>query len=199
MFRGQWERTKRGGVDVVFLGDSITQGWGDVEAADSHWKRSHATLTFVNYGVGGDTTRQLLWRIDHGLFDGLTPKLVVVNIGTNNLYDDANGGTDEEIAEGVAAAVARVRSTAPGAKVLLLGVFPRQNDYFCSRIDRVNARSSQLDDGEAVRYLDLTPTFELTHGKVRPELYGEDQLHLSPAGYDAWAEAMRPALDAMLR
>ena len=54
-----------------------------------------------DYGIGGDSTRQVLWRLGHGLVDGLAPKLVVLKIGTNNLYGDHNAGTDEEIARGI--------------------------------------------------------------------------------------------------
>jgi lysophospholipase L1-like esterase/photosystem II stability/assembly factor-like uncharacterized protein len=196
MYRAQAERTKLGGIDVVFLGDSITQGWGGEGKAT--WEQTFAPLKAVNYGIGGDSTRQVLWRIDHGILDGISPKLVVLLIGTNNLYGDFNAGTDDEIADGVKAVVARVREKQPKAKVLLLGLLPRQNEFFCGRIKTINARIAKLDDGKTVRYLDMGPSFQESFGKVKPDLYVKDQLHLAAPGYAVWAKTMQPLLSGML-
>jgi hypothetical protein len=96
-FNGQLERTKQGrdkkDINVIFLGDSITQGWGDT--GKEVWEKNYAPLGAVNYGIGGDSTRQVLYRLQNGLVEGLTPKLVVLKIGTNNLYGDHNAGSDE--------------------------------------------------------------------------------------------------------
>lgn len=202
MANGQVQRSKKGGIDVVFVGDSITQGWGDLEDPGNernYWEKWYPELTFVNYGIGGDTTRQVLWRIDHGMLDGIAPKVVVLKIGTNNLYGDHNAGSDEEVAEGVAAVVKRIRAKLPQTKVLLLGILPRQNDYFCSRIDNINARIAGLDDGTYVRYLDMTAAFEESHGKVKTPLFDGDQLHLASPGYRVWAGIMRPVFDAIVK
>ena len=183
-------------ITTVFYGDSITQGWGS-EAKELFAER-YGKRGAVNYGIGGDSTRQLLWRISHGEVDGLKPKVVVLNIGTNNLYDDANAGSDEDIAKGITTVVALLRNKLPAAKVLLLGLLPRQNEWFSGRVAKINLIIAKLDDGKAVRYLDMGGKFASAPGKVIPELYNQDQLHLAPKGYQLWADTMQPLYDELI-
>ena len=198
-FQGQLERTKKGGANVVFIGDSITIGW--VDAGKAEWAKRFEPLGAVDYGIGGDSTRQVLWRIGHGLVDGLAPKLVVLKIGTNNLYGDFNAGTDEEIARGVETCVKKLREKLPRTRVLLLAILPRQNEYFSGRIQRIDALLAKLDDGKTVRFLDLGAHFQKTPGKgdVLPELFNDDRLHLSPKGYEVFADALQPLFDEMMK
>ncbi len=198
-FQSQIDRSKNGGVDVVFLGDSITQGWGDT--GKESWTRDFEPLNAVNYGIGGDSTRQVLWRIRQGLFVGIAPKLVVIKIGTNNLYGDGNAGTDEEIARGIEAVVKSVREKLPMSRVLLLGILPRQNDYFSGRIAAINALAARLDDGKAIHYLDLGPRFQTTPGKgdLLADRYSEDRLHLAAKGYEVIAEAINPVVGELVK
>lgn len=197
MFNGQLARTAQGNVDVVFLGDSITQGWSD--AGKTTWEQQYLPRKAVNYGIGGDSTRQVLWRLDHGLVQGLTPKLVVLAIGTNNLYDDFNSGTDDEIAAGIAAVASSLRQKLPTSKILVLGMLPRQNDWFCSRIAHINGKTAQLADKNLVSYLDMTAAFLSAPGTVSAELYNADKLHLVAAGYSAWNTAMTPLFEQLMR
>lgn len=183
-------------ITAVFYGDSITQGWGS-EAKELFAER-YGKRGAVNYGIGGDSTRQLLWRISHGEVDGLTPTVVVLKIGTNNLYDDANSGSDEDIAKGIGTVVALLRDKLPTAKVLLLGLLPRQNEWFSGRVTKINAIIAKLDDGKTVRYLDLGAKFASAPGKVVAELYNQDQLHLAPKGYEMWADTMQPLFDELM-
>ena len=197
MFKEQLARAKQGNIRVVFIGDSITQGWSG--AGKDVWDKRFAPLGAVNFGIGGDSTRQVLWRLDNGLADGLAPRVVVLKIGTNNLYDDFNSGTDAEIAEGVGAIVKKLREKLPNTKVLLCGMLPRQNEFFTNRILKINALIRKFDDGKAVRFLDLSEKFETAPGKVIAELYVPDQLHLAAKGYEVWADAMEPLLKEMLQ
>jgi lysophospholipase L1-like esterase len=202
-FESQLQRTREGvaknDIDLVFLGDSITQGWGDANGGKAVWDKTYAPLKAVNYGIGGDSTRQVLYRLDHGLLDGLKPKLVVLKIGTNNLYNDHNAGTDDEIARGIEAVVANLRKRLPDTKILLLGVLPRQNEHFSGRARNINALISKLADTKTVRYLDMTDAFQTAPGKIKPELYTKDQLHLAEPGYATWAAQIAPALAEMLK
>ncbi len=195
--QGFVERAKRGDIDVIFYGDSITQGWGiDGKAI---WDKRYAPYKAVNFGMGGDSTRQVLWRITHGELDGLHPKLVVLMIGTNNLYSDFNAGTDGEIADGIGLIVDELRQKLPNVRVLLMGLLPRQNEYFCQRIANINLTISKLAGrNRQVRFLDLGPQFMSAPGVVMPKLYNADQLHLVGAGYQVWADAMQPLFDSML-
>lgn len=195
-FNGQLGRTAKGDVGVVFLGDSITQGWG--AAGKALWEANYAPLKAVNYGIGGDSTRQVLWRLEHGLVDGLTPKLVVLGIGTNNLYGDHNSGTDAEIADGITQVVTVVRAKLPTAKVLVLGMLPRENAYFCDRIARINALVAPVADGAAVRWLDVGADFLAAPGTVKPEYYSNDKVHLVTAGYEAWNAAILPVVKPLV-
>ena len=188
------KRAQKGNIDVVFFGDSLTMGWNQNKKT---FKKYFGENT-VNFGIGGDTTRQILWRIDNGNLQGLSPKLVVLKIGTNNLYNDFNSGNNEEIAKGIKAVVNKLQSKLPKSKILLLGLLPRQNKYFSGRVRKINAIIKNLDNGKTVRYLDMGNKFELEFGKVNPKLYVKDQLHLSPAGYTVWAENMQKLFKEMM-
>ncbi len=191
------KRTAQGGIDIVFYGDSITDGFDNPGAGRAVWDQYYAPLKAVDYGIGGDTTRQLLYRIAHGELDGVSPRLIVLMIGTNNLYNDNNGGTEAEIAQGVGAVVKLLKAKAPQAKILLLGVLPRQNEFFCGRIKKLNELIKAEDDGRTVRFLDMGPAFEKNFGQVKPELFIADQLHLNEAGYRVWAQTMQPLFDEL--
>ena len=194
MHKSFLERTAKGDIDIIFFGDSITQGW-DKEI----FEKRYVPLKAVNYGIGGDSTRQVLWRLEHGEVAELSPKLVVLMIGTNNLYGDQNGGTDEEIARGITRTVQTIREKLPKTKVLLLAILPRQNEYFSTRVRNINAIIQKLDDGTSVRYLDMGPHFEESLGHVKKELFTPDQLHLVEAGYEVWADQMQTLFEQMIK
>ena len=129
----------------------------------------------------------MLYRIDKGILDGYTAKLVILKIGTNNLYGDFNAGSEAEIADGIKACVEKIRQKQPKAQVLLLGILPRQNSYFIGRIDKINAIIGKLDDGDHVHYLDIGPAFIAPDRKgIIKNLYKSDELHLLPPGYEVF-------------
>lgn len=196
-FEGQLKQTKAGNIGVVFLGDSITNGWS--AAGKAQWDEHFAPLKAVNYGIGGDSTRQVLWRIEHGLLDGIAPKVVVVAIGTNNLYADHNAGSEAEIAAGIKACVDAAHAKVATAKILVLGMLPRQNAYFCDRIAKINAITARLDDGAAVRFVDPGAAFLEAPGTVKADLYRDDKVHLTTAGYQVLLAGIAPAFDALAR
>ena len=195
---GFLERAKKGDVDLLFLGDSITAGWN---GAAPIWSRYYGPRKAANFGIGGDRTQHVLWRLENGEAEGIRPKVVVLMIGTNNL----GRNTEAETAEGVAAVVARLREKFPEAKVLLLGVFPRGLNRDKTqvatatdpRVPRLNRRIAALDDGKMVRYQDIGVDFLDDAGRV-PAAVMPDFLHLSRKGYQAWADAIKPTLWEML-
>lgn len=192
------EHTAKDGkqTQAIFYGDSLTQGWNS-EASDV-FAQHFGSRGAVNYGIGGDSTRQLLYRISHGEIDGIAPRLVVICIGTNNLYDDANGGSDEEIIQGIGTVVRLLQHKLPQTRILLIGLLPRQNEWFCGRISRINAGISTLEDGKRVRFIDVGGKFARAPGKIIPELYNQDQLHLIKAGYQTWAAEITPLFDKLM-
>jgi lysophospholipase L1-like esterase len=196
------ERAKQKDVDLLFLGDSITQGWSD----NSVWKRHYAPRGAANFGIGGDRTQHVLWRIEHGEIDGINPRVAVLMIGTNNI----GSNSPEEIAEGVKAIVGRLREKLPMTKLLVLGVFPRGFDGSREFVkaheaakpsdapSKINALIAKLDDGKMVKYMDITKAFLNDDGTI-PKALMPDFLHLSESGYRRWADAMEPTLWDMMK
>lgn len=187
----------KGGVDVLFLGDSITQGWeGEGRKA---WKEHFAPLKAANFGIGGDRTGHVLWRITEGEeLKGITPKVAVLMIGTNN----SGGDKAEHIAEGIKLIVKTIQEKSPSTKVLLLGIFPRAKEADAkirAKLARINKTIAKLDDdGKTVKYLDIGAKFLEPDGSLSAEIM-PDYLHLSPRGYEIWAKAITPTLREMLK
>jgi len=191
LHKGFLERAKKGHVDLLFLGDSITEGWNDNEV----WKRFYGPRNAANFGIGGDRTEHILWRIQHGELEGIQPKVAVLMIGTNNV----SSSTPDEIAQGITAIVKDLRSRTPKTKILLLGVFPRDQKPSSDRdwLRSVNEKIAKLDDGSHVKFLDISQAFVKPDGTISPNIM-PDYLHLSRKGYRIWAEAMEPTLWSLL-
>lgn len=194
---GHLASTKKGGVDVVFLGDSITQGWGGAGAPV--WKKRYSPLNAVNYGIGGDTTREVLYRLNDGILDGIKPKVVVLMIGTNNF--GLTPDTPADVGKGVAAVIETIRKKSPDAKVLLLSIFPRDKaagTVFRKKIGEANEALAKLADGKAVVYLDIGKKFLADDGTLPADVM-PDALHLSEKGYGIWADAIDEQLKSLLK
>lgn len=188
------KRVAEGNVDLLLIGDSITQGWEG--AGKDVWAKYYTPRHAVNLGIGGDRTQHVLWRLDNGNIKGIHPKAAVLMIGTNN----SGSNTPEQIAEGITAIVQKLRKDLPETKILLLAVFPRGADKSDPRRqvnEATNAIISKLDDGKMVYYLDIGPAFLADDGTLSKEIM-PDLLHLSPKGYQIWAEAIEPKLAVLM-
>jgi lysophospholipase L1-like esterase len=187
-------RAKQGNIDVLFLGDSITDFF-TTRGIDA-WQRNIATLgTAVDFGISGDRTQWLLWRIDHGELDGCGAKVVVLMIGTNNL-----GATSpENVARGIASVLSAVRTHLPTATVILNALLPRglPDDPVRLKLAAVNGLIRPLADGKQVRWLDAGAGFLAQDGSI-PLALMPDELHPSAKGYEIWASALRPVVDEAL-
>lgn len=187
--------TKAGrGAQLLFVGDSITQGWED--AGKAAWEKHYASRGALNIGVGGDGTQNVLWRLDQGNVDGIDPRLAVVMIGTNNV---TAGNTVAQVVEGVTAVVAKLRQKLPRTRVLLVGILPREENPGMVRgtVLQINQVLQQLEDGQSVFWLDAGSRFVARDGTISRELM-PDFLHLSPSGYALWAETMEERITALL-
>ncbi len=180
---------------VVFIGDSITQGWEG--AGKEVWAKYYAERHAINLGIGGDRTQHVLWRLENGNLAGIRPKAAVIMIGTNNSNGDDN--TPEQIVDGVRAVVSKVRTAFPETKVLLLAIFPRSENFCAQRgkLAQVNQALRRLADGRDIVWADLADRFLNDDGTI-PQSLMPDFLHLSPAGYAIWAEAMEPQLAELI-
>ncbi len=188
-------RVKQGGVDLVFIGDSITHGWEG--RGKDVWAKYYGKRNAVNLGIGGDQTQHVLWRLDNGNVDGISPKVAVVMIGTNN--SGSGRSTGQEMVDGVAAVVGKLRSKLPNTKVLLLGIFPR-GKYFNEqrgRILQVNQAIRRLTDDAKVTYLDIGHEFLEDDGSMSRAVM-PDFLHLTPKGYEIWASSIENVLADLL-
>lgn len=195
MHEGFLKRAKEGNCDILFLGDSITQGWGD----NVVWQKSYAPRKAVNFGIGGDTTQNVLWRIQNGELEGLAPKAVVLMIGTNNL--GLHRDKTEDVATGVKAVIRALGKKLPKAKVLLLGVFPREEKKHMDGrrwVADLNRQIRGFDDQKTVYYLDIGPKLLAPDGTLTKEV-APDFLHLSEKGYQIWADTMEPLLSSLVK
>ncbi len=184
------DRVKQGDAEVIFIGDSITQGWEG--GGKAIWRRWYEPRKAINLGIGGDQTQHVLWRLDHGEVDGIAPKVAVVMIGTNN----TGRNTPEQIADGVRAVVEKLKSKLPKTKILLLAIFPRDQKPEGEKRRRVKATNdiiAKFDDGKTVRYLDIGARFIEPDGTITKEIM-PDHLHFSSKGYRIWAESIEPLL-----
>jgi lysophospholipase L1-like esterase len=185
----------QGKADVIFLGDSITQAW-EVEGKEV-WAKYYLPRHALNLGMGSDRTQHVLWRLDHGHLADLKPKVVVLLIGVNNIPDDSY--TPGMVLEGVTAVVQKLRTKLPETKILLLGIFPFHEDFHPQRAKalQVNQALHKLDDGKGVHFLDFGYLFIQPDGKISKDMM-PDFVHLTPTGYQLWAEAMEAKLAKLL-
>jgi len=183
-------------VDLVFLGDSITQGWEN--EGKTPWAVHFAKYNAVALGFGGDRTENLLWRLQHGELDGMSPKAVVMMIGTNNTGDRLE---DPALTvAGIRNNLDEIRRLQPQAKVLLLALFPRgekPDDLMRRHNARINALLPALADGRQVFFLDIGRALANPDGTLSKDIL-PDWLHLSEQGYDIWARSLEPTLTPWL-
>ncbi|MBN1570551.1 MAG: GDSL family lipase [Acidobacteria bacterium] len=193
------EVAKQGDIDVLFMGDSITDFWRQAEgvmAGKPVLDKYFGQMKVANFGIAGDTTQGVLYRLQHGEGQGFSPKAVMLMIGTNN----TGRNTAAEIAEGIGAIVLQMQKNFPKAKILLLAIFPRStaNDPVRATIAEINRIISKLHDGDRVHYLDIGTKFLDADGNIPRDIMS-DALHPSTKGYEIWAEAVKEPLAALLK
>jgi lysophospholipase L1-like esterase len=193
------EVARAGDVELLLMGDSITDFWRNAEGAyagkpvlDEYFGQ----WQIANFGIAGDTTQGVIYRLQNGEGEGFTPRAIMLMIGTNT----TRANSAAEIAEGVGAIVLDMRTRWPGAKILLLGVFPRggANDPARGTIAEINQRIAKLHDGQSVHYLDIGKVFLDGNGDIPREVMS-DGLHPSTEGYRRWAEAVKEPLTRLMQ
>ncbi|CAG2104385.1 unnamed protein product [Medioppia subpectinata] len=178
-------------IQLIFLGDSITARWANV--GRDVWAQHYASRHAYNYGIEGDRTENVLYRIEDKEFDSINPKVLVMKIGTNNLGDC----TAPEISIGIYEIIRHLRAKLPNTKLLLLGVLPRDGN-FGLKVEEINKIIAKFDDKKHVFFLDMSKHFSTAPGKEIPDLYDHDKVHLVLKGYQVWQQAMEPLLKSLL-
>ena len=203
------DKTRQGRIDVYFAGDSITRRWGtsDAQYRDllANWRQNFFGWNAADFGWGGDTVQNVLWRLEDGEFDGVRPNVVVLMAGTNNIADTPRTAIDsrivDEIASGIRAILELVQHRAPEATIVVMGITPRLDRQggpsLAPTIAAANARIGALADGRRVRFLDLNGALAAPDGAPHAGMT-VDGLHLTVAGYQVWADALKPILTEIL-
>jgi beta-glucosidase len=176
------------GTSLLFIGDSITQGWG----SNLIWQRFYSPRGAVNAGIASDRVQHILWRVKHSRIDLLRPKMVVLLAGVNNLAIDK----PTVIAGGIKQIADEIKRQSPNTDILILGVFPsghEANDPRRIKIKAVNMNLKKLADGRHVHYLDIGSRFLEADGTLKKSTMF-DYLHLTSKGYRIWAQAMEPTI-----
>jgi lysophospholipase L1-like esterase len=182
-------------IELLFVGDSITDGWRN--AGQTLWDQYWAPYKAANFGIGGDTTQGVLWRMQNGELDGYKAKLIVMMLGTNNI----NRNPNDEIVDGLRLIVEEYRKRQPQAKVLVLGIFPRTpaaTDPIRASIKDINSKVAKLADDKNVFFMDIGDKFLTADGALTPEIM-PDGLHPNFRGYKIWAEATSGRIKELMK
>lgn len=185
-------RIAEGPIDLMFMGDSITDSWRTTGRAV--FEKYYGQYRTANFGIGGDTIQGVLYRLRDGEGEGYSPKAIMLMIGTNN----TPSSTSAEIAEGIGAIVHDMRTRFPAAKILLLGIFPRADPGTAPRNTAlgVNPIIAKLHDGKNIFYMDIGDKFLDPSGAI---LHMPDKLHPNAAGYEVWAEAVKDKVAELMK
>jgi lysophospholipase L1-like esterase len=193
MHAEQVARAEKGDIDVMFLGDSITEMW-----PKALFEANFGQFKAANFGIGGDHTGNVLWRLQNPAIASLKPKLIVLLIGVNNI--NLCNEAPEQVFGGIQAVVATLRKQYPAARILLNAVLPEgelPDSLVRQRVVALDKMVVTLGDGEHVLFHDYGPRFTRADGTLSAELQ-PDFLHLSEKGYRIWVDAMRPDIEQLL-
>jgi cephalosporin-C deacetylase-like acetyl esterase/lysophospholipase L1-like esterase len=195
------EKARKGRVDVYFEGDSITRRWGtsdeQYKAFLANWRQNFFGWNAADFGWGGDTTQNILWRLENGELDNVNPKIIVLMAGTNNVGNKSPQGSEdpraEEVTRGIKAILDVFRRKAPGATIVLMGITPRNDNMAVMPIiNRINQNIAKFADGKKIRYLNINDKLADKDGRLYEGMANRDGLHLDVRGYQVWADALKP-------
>jgi lysophospholipase L1-like esterase len=201
------EKRTKGRIDVYFLGDSITRRWGtsdeQYKAFLANWRQNFFGWNAANFGWGGDTTQNILWRLHNGELDNVNPKVIVLLAGTNNVGNKSPQNPDDpriaDVTRGIRAVLELCRRKAPKATILLMGITPRNDNMdVMPVVNQINANISKLADGKRVRFVNINDRLADKEGRLFEGMTSRDGLHLDVKGYQAWADALKPILTKLL-
>ena len=183
---------KKGNVDQLMIGDSITHGW---EGQEEVWNKFYTGRSILNYGFSGDRTEHVLWRLQNSPLDAVRPKAITIMIGTNNVGSGSSSSKDA--ADGILAIVDLLQKQYPDAKIFVLYVFPRDekpDGDLRRKINEINSYlPALLGNLNNVTLVDIGFLF-LDDDGVLPKAIMPDFLHPNKEGYIIWGNAVEPFL-----
>jgi lysophospholipase L1-like esterase len=195
------EKAKKGGIDVYFLGDSITRRWGATDYAEflANWQTNFFGWNAANFGWGADNIENILWRVENGELDGVNPKIIVLLAGINNVGTVPGGDAKvENITRGLKALVSVCQQKAANAVIILTALFPRNDNMaVIPTINRINDNLAKMTDGKRIRYLNVNDKLADKDGKLFDGI-SKDKLHPSLKGYQVWADGLKPIFTEVL-
>ena len=196
-------KARQGRIDVYFEGDSIVRRWGALDYPEllANWNSNFSGWNAANFGWGADRTEHILWRLEHGELDGVNPRVIVLLAGTNNVSTDPRDDrTVADIARGIKAIVDACRRKAPQATIILTAIFPRNDNIAVVRtIERINRQLAGFADGRRVRFVSINDRLADSEGRLFDGvLNARDKLHPTLAGYQIWADALKPIFRELL-
>ncbi len=201
------EKARRGGIDVYFEGDSITRRWGtsddQYQAFLANWRQNFFGWNAADFGWGGDTTQNILWRLNNGELDNVNPKIIVLLAGTNNVGNKSPQGSEDprvaDTVKGIKAILEICRRKAPHATIVLMGITPRNDNLAVMPIiNKINRQIAKFADGKKIRYVNINHELADKDGKLREGMADRDGLHLDVKGYQVWADALKPIFTELL-
>ena len=201
------EKARKGRIDVYFEGDSITRRWGtsDEQYKDflANWRQNFFGWNAANFGWGGDTTQNILWRLNNGELDNVNPKIIVLLAGTNNVGNKSPEGSEDsrvdDTTRGIKAILDTCSRKAPEATIVLMGITPRNDNMTVMPIiNKINARIAKFANGKKIRYLNINDRLADKDGRLFEGMANKDGLHLDVKGYQVWADALKPIFTELL-
>ncbi len=197
-------KAREGRIDIYFEGDSITRRWGATDYPQflANWNQNFFGWNAANFGWGADSIQNILWRLKNGELDGVHPKIIVLLAGTNNVGNRVSpGGEDAKVADitkGVDAILKTMREKAPESTIVLMGIFPRNDNMaVMPAIEKINRNLSRLADGKSIRYLNINDKLADANGALFDGMM-MDRLHPAIKGYQVWADALKPIFHELL-
>jgi lysophospholipase L1-like esterase len=209
------EKAKHGRIDVYFEGDSITRRWGTSDEQYKHflqnWQQNFFGWNAANFGWGGDRTQNILWRLNNGELDNVKPKIIVLLAGTNNVGNTSPESSDDprrdirvgEVTRGIKAILDVCHQKAPSATIVLMGIFPRNDNMLVMPIiNEINRRIAKFGtgnkSGKKIRFLNINNKLADRDGRLLEGMATKDGLHLDLKGYQVWADALKPVFTELL-
>ena len=200
------EKAKQGRIDIYFEGDSITRRWGSSDEQYKHfyenWRTNFFGWNAADFGWGGDTTQNILWRLNNGELDDVNPKIIVLLAGTNNVGNKSPVENDPRITEiprGIKAILDVFRQKAPHATIILMAIFPRNDNMAVMPIiNSVNKSIAKCADGKKIRFVNINDKMADKDDKLFDGITVKDGLHLDLKGYQVWADALKPIFTKVL-